>query len=233
MPADGDLLVVLAHADEKGVLAHPLAALEITQSRLPLETHIDRIGSAGVTSHRVHMELATTSAGPAGAVSTVTAPFSPGQFLALEGEALLARSGFDDLPSGCRVGAATTPTPGTAVHADVHWHTFFPDEKQESLAGQRFDPAMYAAVLVEHSLVGRIVVERDNPYVPRIDKGGPDPGTRVAVLPRGAATVHQIDDGGLVLADLGVLTAREATRVADAVNASGAGRVAAVGIGVM
>ena len=37
----------------------------------------------------------TTSAGPVGAVSTVVAPFAPGQFLALQGEELLARSGFD------------------------------------------------------------------------------------------------------------------------------------------
>jgi hypothetical protein len=45
--------------------------------------------------------------------------------------------------------------------------------------------------------------------------------------------VHQVDDGGNVLADLGVLTASEAARVADAVNVSGAGHVAAVAVGVM
>jgi hypothetical protein len=232
MPLDGDLLVSLGRADVEGLVAHPLAALEITQSRLPLETHIDRIGSAGVTANRVNLGLATTSAGPVGAVSTVTAPFSPGQFLALNGEALLARSGFDDLPSGCRVGAATTPVSGTAVADDVRWHTYFRDEDQGSLLLD-FDPGMFAAVLVEHSLVGRTITERENPYLSRAAKVNPNPATKVSVLPNGASTVHQVDDGGNVLADLGVLTASEAARVADAVNVSGAGHVAAVAVGVM
>ena len=209
-----------------------MAALEITQSRLPLETHIDRIGSAGVTANRVNLGLATTSAGPAGAVSTVTAPFSPGQFLALEGEALLARSGFDDLPSGCRVGAATTPVSGAADRGDVTWHTYFRDEEQEPILAA-FDPRMYADVLVDHSLVGRVVAERENPYVPRSVKVNPNPATKVSVLPPGAATVRQMDDGGTVLADLGVLTASEAARIADAVNRSGAGQVSAVAVGAM
>ena len=66
MPLDGDLLATLGRVEVTGLVAHPLAALEVTQSRLPLETHIDRIGSAGVTAHRVHMGLPTTSAGPVG-----------------------------------------------------------------------------------------------------------------------------------------------------------------------
>jgi len=231
MPLDGDLLATLGRVDVEGLVAHPLAALEITQSRLPLETHIDRIGSAGVTANRVNLGLATTSAGPAGAVSTVTAPFSPGQFLALNGEALLARSGFDELPSGCRVGAATTPVSGTAAHGDVKWHTYFRDENKAPVESQ-FDLRMFAATLVAHGLAGRAIAERENPYLPRTANGSAA-SRGVSVLPSGASTVHQVDDGRLVLADLGVLTASEAARVADAVNGSGAGEVAAVAVGVM
>ncbi|MDX6401248.1 MAG: hypothetical protein QOF27_1854 [Gaiellaceae bacterium] len=230
MPADGDLLATLARVEVEGLVAHPLAALEITQSRIPLETHIDRIGSAGVTANRVNLGLATTSAGPAGAVSTVTAPFAPGQFLALNGEALLARSGFDDLPSGCRVGAATTPKSGTSTHGDVKWHTYFRDEDKEPVEAS-FNPRMFAATLVAHGLVGRALAERDNPYLSRTEKSAPKRG--VSVLPNGAATVRQADDGRLVLADLGVLTASEAARVAEAVNSSGEAQVAAVAVGVM
>ena len=233
MPLDGDVLVSLGPVAAEGLVAHPLAALEITQSRLPLETHIDRIGSAAVTAHRVNLGLASTSAGPASAVSTVKAPFSPGQFLALEGEALLARSGFDDLPSGCRVGAATTPVHGTQTpEVKVLWHTYFRDQ-DEGATVSKFDPRMYADTLVEHSLVARAVAMRENPYVPRTDKVNPDPATKVSVLPGGASTLHQVDDGGTVLADLGVLTASEAARIADAVNHSGAGHVAAVAVGAM
>jgi hypothetical protein len=53
------------------------------------------------------------------------------------------------------------------------------------------------------------------------------------MLPAGSATVRLVDDGGEVLADLGVLTASEAGRVADTVNASGAAVVTAVAVGVM
>jgi len=232
MPLDGDRLVSLGRADVPGLVAHPLAALEITQSRVPLETHIERIGSAGVTANRVAMGLASTSAGPAGAVSTVTAPFSPGQFLALEGEALLARSGFDDLPSGCRVAAATVPVSGTAVNAEVRWHTYFRDDDAGPVE-QRFNPRMFTDVIVAQSLVGRAVSERENPYVPRSAKVNPNPAASVAVLPAGAATVRFVDDGKAVLADLGILTASEAGRVADTINRTGAGRVAAVAVGVM
>lgn len=131
LPADGDQLAVLGRIEDPGMVAHPLSALEVTQSRVPLETPIERIGSAGVTAHRVALGLATTSAGPASAVSTVTAPFAPGQFLSLDGDALLARSGFDDLPSGCRVAAATVPVSGTATEGRVRWHTYFRDNDDE------------------------------------------------------------------------------------------------------
>jgi len=215
-----------------GLVAHPLAALEVTQSRVPLETHIDRIGSAGVTANRVAMGLASTSAGPVGAVSTVTAPFSPGQFLALEGEALLARSGFDDLPSGCRVAAATAPVAGTAVNAEVRWHTYFRDEDAAPVE-QGFNPRMFAEVIVGQSLVGRAVAERENPYLSRAAKVNPNPAASVSVRPAGAATVRSVDDGKAVLADLGIVTASEAARLADTINRSGAGHVAAVAVGVM
>lgn len=231
MPLDGDLLVSLGNAEVDGLVAHPLAALEVTQSRVPLETHIDRIGSAGVTANRVNLGLATTSAGPVGAVSTVTAPFAPGQFLQLEGEALLGRSGFDDLPSGCRVSAATTPVSGAAIHDEITWHTYFRDDPP--LLDQTFSPAMFTEVIVGHSLVGRALADRENPYVPRTEKVNPHLEGKVSILPAGTSSIRTVDDGGLVLADLGLLNATEAARVSQAVNASGAGRLTAVAVGGM
>ena len=120
---------------------------------------------------------------------------------------------------------------GTSGHGDVKWHTYFRDEDQGSVVST-FDPKMFAATLVAHGLVGRTIAERENPYLPRTTKVSAN-GKGVSVLPNGAASVRQADDGGLVLADLGVLTASEAARVADAVNSSGAGEVTAVSIGVM
>ena len=232
LPLDGDLLVSLGNAAVDGLVAHPLAALEVTQSRIPLETHIDRIGSATVTANRVNLGLATTSAGPASAVSTVTAPFAPGQFLKLEGEALLARSGFDDLPSGCRVAAATTPVSEAEIHDEVRWHTYFRGG-DPPLLDQKFSSAMFAEVIIGHSLVGRALADRENPYVPRTEKVNPHLENKVSILPTGTSAVRTVDDGGLVLVDLGLLSATEAARVSDAVNASGAGQLTAVAVGVM
>lgn len=232
LPVDGDQLAVLGRVEAQGLVAHPLAALEVSQSKVPLETHIDRIGSSSVTAHRVALGLATTTAGAASAVSTVVAPFAPGQFLALSGEALLARAGFDDLPSGCRIAAATTPTHGAPVADTINWHTYFRDADPEpDDPGQRFDATMYAAAFVGHGLTARHLAERDNPYLPRTVKAAPRPG--VDILAAGSATVRRVDDGGAVLADLGVMTATEASWIADTVNATGLGHLAAVTVGVM
>ncbi len=230
MPLDGDLLVTLGTADVDGLVAHPLAALEVTQSQIPLETHIDRIGSSGVTAHRVNLGLATTSSGPAGAVSTVTAPFAPGQFLQLSGESLLARAGFDALPSGCRVAAATTPVSGQEVRDEVRWHTYFRGD-DPPLTNQTFRPSMFADVFVGHSLVGRALSERENPYLSRTEQVSPQSDLKVSMLPAGTSTVRTVDDNGLVLADLGLLTATEASRVARAVTLSGAADLTAVAVG--
>ena len=231
LPLDGDLLASLASVEVEGLVAHPLSALEVTQSRVPLETHIDRIGSAGTTANRVHLELPTTSAGPVGAVSTVVAPFAPGQFLALQGEELLARSGFADLPSGCRVAAATQPVSGTPAAADVVWHTYVRQEVPP--VAQTFRPKMYAEMIVDHSLVNRGITERENPYLPRVEKVNPDPAGAVSVLPLGSAVVRATDDGGRVLADLGVLDGTEAARVAAAVTAAGLADLTSVAVGAM
>lgn len=231
MPLDGDTLVTLAKVDMPGLLAHPLAALEVAQTRVPLETHIDRIGSAGVSANRVHLGLATTSTGPVGAMSTVTAPFAPGQFLALTGEALLARSGFDHLPSGARIGASTTPTSGTSSSGTVAWRTYFRGVDPDPELGL-IDLSMFAEVMIAHSLVGRHVAERENPYLSRAQKVDPHPERAVSVLPAGVASVRLVDDGTQVLADLGVLTGSEAARLADTLSASGAAQVAVVALGV-
>lgn len=233
LPADGDQLAVLGRIEGEGLLAHPLAALEVTQSRLPLETHIDRVGSAGVNAHRVALGLAQTSAGPAAAVSTVTAPFAPGQFLKLEGDQLLARGGFDDYPSGCRIAAATTPTHGPAVPDDVRWHTWFRDEDADPMLGQAFDFGDLGAVFVEHGIPARRLAERENPYLPRVDVVTRKGKDAVAVLPAGTSHVRRVTDGGVVLADLGVMPASQAAWAADVVNATGSDQLVAVTVGSM
>ncbi len=232
LPLDGDMLAVLGRVDDDGIVAHPLAVLEVSQTRVPLETHIDRLGSAEVSANRLHLGLPSTSIGTVGAVSTVTAPFSPGQFLALTGEALLSKSGFENMPNGCRMATSTTPSAGASKDGTVRWRTYFHGYDKPA-EGLRFKTAMFNETLVGHSLISRGLAERDNPYLSRQEKVNPDPSTKPSVSNAGIATVRRVDDGTQVLADLGELSAAEASRVAEAVNLSGAGNLTAVAVGAM
>ncbi len=92
---------------------------------------------------------------------------------------------------------------------------------------------MFASILVEQSLIGRACVGAREPVCAAHGEGQPEPRQH------GHGAAGRLGDGArrsmtaVVLADLGVMTASEAARVADAVNASGAGRVVAVAVGAM
>jgi hypothetical protein len=150
----------------------------------------------------------------------------------LAGDQLLARGGFDDLPSGCRIGAATTPAHGEFKQGEIRWHTYVRDNDGSETDDDRFDPTLFTHLLVTHSLVGRLTAERTNPYLPRAAVVDPHPERTVSMLSPDAAAVHLVDDGGAVVADLGVLGLTEAGRIADIVTASGAAIVTPVAIGV-
>jgi hypothetical protein len=77
------------------------------------------------------------------------------------------------------------------------------------------------------------LAERENPYLPRVDKVTRRGSEAVTVLPAGAATVRRVDDGAAVLADLGVMTASQAAWAADTVNAAGKGNLVSVTVGSM
>jgi hypothetical protein len=113
----------------------------------------------------------------------------------------------------------------------VAWRTYFrgvdPDPELD-----RIDLDMFREVMIAHSLVGRHVAERENPYLSRTQQVDPHPDRAITVLPSGVATVRLVDDGTQVLTDLGVLTGSEAARLADTLSASGAAQVAAVALGV-
>ena len=170
MPLDGDLLVSLGRVDVDGLVAHPLAALEVTQSRLPLETHIDRIGSAGVTANRVNLGVASTSRRSGGRGldrhRAVLARPVPRARRGGAARPLRLRRPAERLPRRRR----DHPGVGTASAGDVRWHTYFRDDDDEGTLLE-FNPAMFAAVIVDHSVVGRAVAERDNPYLPEDGEG--------------------------------------------------------------
>ena len=226
LPAGTDVLVRLASVDvaEETLVAHPMAGLEVTQSRIPLETHIARLGSAPVASHRVHLGAPTTGASPTplAAVSTTTAAFAPGQFLDLTEDELISRAGFEDFPAGCRMVATRTPSHGPAVDATVKWRTYFPG-RAPVLGGLTIQSL--AGAVLDHGAVSRAARERGNPYLE------PPPRVPFGLQPE-LVVLRRADDLEAVAEDLRPLTQTEAARVGAVLESSGQPPVTAVAVGV-
>jgi hypothetical protein len=233
LPPGGDMLVRLGQVDVKGVAGHPLAGLEVVQSRLPLETEVARIGSAPVTAHRIHLDKPTTSAGDFGALSTVSAAFAPGKFLDISDEKLLSRPGFEQFPAGARLAPTAKPRCGSEHPEDVTWRTYFhtddlPPEHQVpidlreitgALALDRLGPAV-----LRSGRVAAAARERVNPYAPTKADG-------VRIDPAGRMRLRNADDLTVVADDLGALTATEAARVRDVLQPTSAAPLVAVAVG--
>lgn len=220
LPEHAAQLVTLAQVDDiVGRIAHPLAGLEVSQTELPLGVKISRIGSSPVTADMVTIgtPTATPNSGLVGAISEVRLGFAPGQFFDLDGEALLARSGFEDMTGGCRIAATTTPKVGASVPTKVAYRTYIrnPDHN-ESLIEFTGQFATMSSLYATKTNVGRAVIEVRNPY----DQPTP-PHAGVDILPRGTSTITDAATGGALLAGLGELTATQAALVTGALNAEG------------
>lgn len=129
LPADALQLVRFADTGSDR-LFHPLGRLEVKQSRVPLETQIDRIGSSPVSASRVYLAPPKVGGDDAAAVSTVQDRFSPGHFLALKDDQLMARPDFEQMPAGMVVAASSKPIHGTAVNAAYAWNTVYPNRPE-------------------------------------------------------------------------------------------------------
>ncbi|RXZ67250.1 DUF6603 domain-containing protein [Agromyces albus] len=230
LPDHAAQLVTLAQVDDvPGRMAHPLAALEVVQSVVPLGVKISHIGESPVEADMVTVGDPTTSAGQLAAVSEARTAFAPGHYFDVEGEQLLARSGFEDLLGGCRMAAATTPKVGASVDTDVVYHTYVrnPDDRlvlTEFLGAFETISTVFAGT----SLAGRAFEQRRNPYQPVTPPDDP-----VKVAPHGASIVADavsgadllssasMVSGAGALAAFGALSSSEAALVADAAAAAG------------
>ena len=204
--------------DVEGRIAHPLAALEVSQTHVPLGVKISHIGASPVKADMVTIGTPTSSTGEAAAVSELRTPFPPGHFFDLEGEKLLARSGFEQMQGGCRMAAATIPRVGPSATEEVAYRTYVrnPDgaaaEKPELTFG-RFGAAYVAA-----SSVGRAAatVAGVNPYQPKTPVGPP-----IDVAPLGTSVLADAATGSALLGTLGSLSATEAAVLGGALNTAG------------
>ncbi|WP_395306709.1 DUF6603 domain-containing protein [Mycobacterium sp. AMU20-3851] len=218
LPDHAAQLVTLADVDDvAGRIAHPLAGLEVSQTQVPLGVRITHVGASPVKADMVTLGMPVSSAGEVAAVSELRTPFAPGHFFDLEGEKLLARSGFEELTGGCRIAAATTPTLGDSEQENVAYRTYVrnPDDRFSAIRQKTWKFDTFGAAYVRTSTVGRAVAETGNPYLVKAPADPP-----VDVLPQGTSILTDGRTGGLLLAGLGALSATEAAAVVDAVGAA-------------
>jgi hypothetical protein len=184
---------------------------------VPLGVKISHIGSSPVKADIVTMGMPASSAGEMAAISELRTGFPPGHFFDLDGEKLLARSGFEDLQGGCRMATATTPKLGAAAQENVAYRTYVrnPDDRfKADLTPWTF--AKLSGAYAASSNIGRATQVKGNPYV---GKRPDDPP--VAVSPRGTSVLTDAATGATLLAGAGAMSATEAGAILDAINAAG------------
>jgi hypothetical protein len=216
LPHHAAHLVTLAQVDDVARIAHPMAALEVSQTQVPLGVRISHIGASPVKADMVSIGMPFSTAGEAAAISELRVPFAPGHYFDLEGEKLLARSGFEQLPGGCRIAAATTPKVGSTAKEQVAYRTYVraSDDRSKGTLMEDLKFAAYGAAYVASSTVGRFQHVAGNPYV----IPGLTPPLEVAAPGR---SVLSDAVTGAVVAGLGAMTLTEAALVADAAAAAG------------
>lgn len=191
LPSGAETLVRLIPDDVTPLLVHPLGALEVKQLKVPLETRIDRIGSAKVDSNRVNLSAPLIQGVAAQAVSHATDRFAPGHFIKLSDEEQVARPGFEELPAGMKVAATGTPVFGGPLSVAYEWETCFPH--QQELPRYRIAvefAGRISQVALRASGVATAARLRGNPYL--------DDPRPVAVSDPGMREVRRRDDQGAI-----------------------------------
>lgn len=229
LPAHAAQLAVLDAVDVEGRIAHPLAALQASQTQVPFGVRLTHVGSSPVKADMVTIGTPTSSnADLVGAVSEVQTAFSPGHYFDLEGEQLLARSGFEDMVGGCRMAAATTPRVGPSVNGQVEYHTFVRNpEEPKVMIGVTLSLAMPDWRYAERTAVGRAVAEGEvtNPYLP---PGAAHLDGAVGVAPAGTSTIADATTGAKIGVGLGQMTVTQAALVTQALVTAGVADAARV-----
>jgi len=130
LPAGSDTLARFIRDEETPLLVHPLGVLEVKQLQVPLETKLDRIGSAKLTANRVSLDTPMVQSEAVSVASTALDQFAPGHFQQLSDDAQLSSPAFVTMPAGMRLAATEAPLSGPATSVAYEWDTGFPLEEE-------------------------------------------------------------------------------------------------------
>ena len=186
LPEGVDTLVRFVEGDGPALFAHPLGAIEARQSKVPLETPIDRVGRHPVTANRVHIDAPTIGGAAAGAVSHVEAMFAPGEFLSLADDQIMSRAAFERFPAGVALTGTKLPASGPGVEQEQKWETVFP---HAPALEARVDVASYAgqhAQAFQSGAVAKAARRRGNAYLTATEP--------VALAPAGMVEIRHARD---------------------------------------
>ena len=125
LPASSHLLVSLRTTESDGdnLLLHPVGSLAVSQTAVPLNFDLDRVGQQQPQDYD-HFELT-----PADGVGlevdkeTLKAPFAIAQYKDLSNEEKLSMQSFDKLPSGISIGSAQGNQTVRAVNRVIRYET--------------------------------------------------------------------------------------------------------------
>ncbi len=117
-------------SESAGALVHPLGTLSIDQVLLPFGTRIERVGDRRLPSGPTtfHVESAAMGDREPTVPDPTFGEFAIGQFTEMSNEERLARTAFDRLPNGVRVGSTDFVVPTTFRDVEVEHETKRVDE---------------------------------------------------------------------------------------------------------
>jgi hypothetical protein len=206
-------------------LIAPGTVIAARQSRVPLDTPIDRVGSAKSRERRLHLTQATIGGALAVGAAHTRAQFAMSQFQDLSDDEQLTRPAFENLPAGVEFAAATSFRVAGRREVPVMWETRYP-----ALPGSKGDKAPWvlsgvvAGGLVRDTPAGKARRER-NPYA------GPAIGPVPRPVTEREGARRQLARIDAVATMSPVLTAAEAGRaLADAGGAAAGLQIVTAGV---
>ena len=125
LPASSHLLVSLRTTESDGdnLLLHPVGSLAVSQTAVPLNFDLDRVGQKRPKDYDRFELTADDEAGLEVDKETLTAPFAIAQYKDLSNEEKLSMQSFDKLPSGISIGSAQGNQTVRAVNRVIRYET--------------------------------------------------------------------------------------------------------------
>ena len=156
LPNGSNLLVSLRQLDPAGaaLVLHPVGSLQVSQRSIPLDLHLDKVGSQK-PSDANQFTLDVTSAGLS-KTRNMTEPFAPAQFRDLDDAAKLSQPAYSPLDSGIELApAGKAADSGAALTRFVRYDLYIVDTTLQPPKLQRF--FVYPGALFQHWLGGASV----------------------------------------------------------------------------